>query len=101
MTRSKTLSKNLAKLASLDECLESAEENDPVIFILGDNEKLINLKDDSNSNIFDMSTGKQSQEEENFSNEQLTMLPACQEDGSKEEPKSKINVITFPLPRYV
>lgn len=100
--RTKTLSKNLVKLASLEDCLESVVDNDPVIFILGDNEKLIHLKEDSNfdefenSNRFEIDLGKNAQE--NFSNQrQIT----GQEGGSKEDEHLKINLIKFPLPGYV
>lgn len=111
LNRTKTFTGNIAKLACLSDREESFKEDDPVIFILGDNERLINLKDDSNLDTF----GDSDQEIEEWSSSdqgQLQMsnskdmfsIPKmkCWDESSETKNKlehSKINIISFPLPR--
>lgn len=91
LTRTKTFSANLVQMASLDDCSDS--DDVPVIFILGDNEKLINLGENGNNE-----TKGNDQEWINHSN-QSPMPQMSQLEITRDDKKSKMKVISFPLPR--
>lgn len=91
LSRTKTFNANLVQMASLEDCSDS--DSDPVIFILGDNEKLINLGENDNTETED-----NDEEWINFSN-QSPMTQMSQSDPSGEDKQTKMKVISFPLPR--
>lgn len=101
LSRTKTFSTNLAKLVSLGDSADSVKEDDPVIFILGDNEKLINLKEDYISDNLPCV----SEINNEFEDGKKLRIPEidCKiksDDNNAEENLEKVNVISFPLPRY-